>query len=275
MSIIFISFFSVFKFLKQKEKEKIINERKVLVEKILKTFLEKEYRGETFTFVYEKAKDVYTKPDFMFEISKKIKGKYRYYYKAYDSAGLEFEVSYEDSDYYEDINEGIEDNYYKILANKKLYYILETNINNIAKKDSIQYKLSDIIWDPFISNYEFSILIYETNPDKIETFLNEIDYFVWKEPMNLKNDNNHFSRMRSYQIYLLKDKEKFDELDSNFEELKKIYSADNIKAKKVESKKFDTFDKKEFASVIENDFSIYRSSSFDKTFTVVHIVTKN
>lgn len=206
-----------------REKISISNKQEIRnIENKVQQYLKETYPNETFKL------QIYKKTKLNSEICKfaidsclsyeKVPGKYTYYFKAYDSKNLEFEISYDEE--YENHEEEYNENYKSINTRKVVSDYLVYQTKQILDEYDIKYDVGTANYDGETSyeiKYDFPISLYMVNMDNIDVIINKISTIITKEK---KLDNEYILDNKiSISIYILNNFEIFNKLKSNFENL--------------------------------------------------------
>ena len=206
-----------------REKISISNKQEIRnIENKVQQYLKETYPNETFKL------QIYKKTKLNSEICKfaidsclsyeKVPGKYTYYFKAYDSKNLEFEISYDEE--YENHEEEYNENYKSINTRKVVSDYLVYQTKQILDEYDIKYDVGTANYDGGTSyeiEYDFPISLYMVNMDNIDVIINKISTIITKEK---KLDNEYILDNKiSISIYILNNFEIFNKLKSNFENL--------------------------------------------------------
>lgn len=191
---IYSIFYSVLKNVDSvREKTSISNKQEIRnIENKVQQYLKETYPNETFKL------QIYKKTKLNSEICKfaidsclsyeKVPGKYTYYFKAYDSKNLEFEISYDEE--YENHEEEYNEKYKSINTRKVVSDYLVYQTKQILDEYDIKYDVGTANYDgetSYEKKYDFPISLYMVNMDNIDVIINKISTIITKEKSWIMN----------------------------------------------------------------------------------------
>lgn len=211
-----------------REKISISNKQEIRnIENKVQQYLKETYPNETFKLqIYKKTKLNSKICKFVIDSClsyEKVPGKYTYYFKAYDSKNLEFEISYDEE--YENHKEEYNEEYIRINTQKVVSDYLVHRVEQILNEYDIKYNVGTAEYDgenPIYGiTYSLPVSLYITNMDNIEVIINKIYNEIIQEK---KLDSEYISDYeRKIDIYILNNFEIFNILKTNFQNLKMCY----------------------------------------------------
>ena len=207
-----------------REKTSISNKQEIEnIENKVQNYLRETYPSETFKLqIYKKTKLNSEVCKFAIDsclLYEKVPGKYTYYFKAYDSKNLEFEISYDEE--YEEHEEEYNEQYLNINTHKVVSDFLLNKAKHFINEYDIKYNIGNAYCSGEMDNkkiYNLPIVIYIANEDNIGEIINNISTDFFREK---KLDNQYVLDYKgNLIIYILNNFEIFNKLKTNFENLK-------------------------------------------------------